>query len=209
MRIEKLVVMVSGGGTNLQAVLDACADGRIPAKVAGVISSKPGVYALERAENAGVPSTVIKKASFATQDDHDTAVIKAVEQFGGQAIILAGYMSILGSSVVERYKIINVHPALIPSFCGKGYYGQHVHKAALDYGVKVSGATVHFVDEGTDTGPIIMQKSIDVLDDDTPETLAARVLNVEHEILVKSVQYLCEGRLIVCGRTVKTQDHSS
>ena len=196
--------MVSGGGTNLQAILDACADGIIPARVVGVIASKDGVYALERAKKAGVPSMVVPSSEYKTQKERDAAVIAAVETLGGQAIILAGYMSILGGDVVARYRIVNIHPALIPSFCGKGYYGHHVHEAVLNYGAKVSGATTHFVDEGTDTGPIIMQQCVPVLDDDTPETLAARVLEAEHEILVRSVALLCEGRLELCGRRVKT-----
>lgn len=203
MRIEKLVVLVSGGGTNLQAVLDACADGRIPARVAGVIASKSGVHALARAENADIPSEVICPKDFSGTAAHDKAVIGAIERFGGQAVVLAGYMSILGAALVSRYPIVNIHPALIPSFCGKGFYGKRVHKAVLDYGAKVSGATVHFVDEGTDTGPIIMQKCVDVLEGDTPETLARRILKVEHEILVRSVALLCEGRLEVVGRTVR------
>jgi phosphoribosylglycinamide formyltransferase-1 len=171
--------------------------------VAGVISSKADVYALERAKSAGVPSVVIKPRDFADQSAHDKAVIVAVERFGGQAVVLAGYMSILGPALVHRFPIVNIHPALIPSFCGKGYYGRRVHAAVLEYGAKVSGATVHFVDEGTDTGPIIMQKCVDVHDDDTPETLAARILEVEHEILVRSVALLCEGRLRVEGRRVR------
>ncbi len=190
----------------MQAVLDACADGRIPAKVSGVISSKPDVFALERAKNAGVPAAVINLRDFADQIEHDAAVISAIKSFGGQAVVLAGYMSILGPALVNSFPIINIHPALIPSFCGKGYYGRRVHAAVLEYGAKVSGATVHFVDEGTDTGPIIMQKCVDVLDDDTPETLAARILKVEHEILPKSVALLCEGRLQVDGRRVKILD---
>ena len=206
MRINSLVVMVSGGGSNLQALLDACAGGRIPAKVAGVISSKPGVLALERAKQAGVPSVIICPLNFENQKAHDAAVIKAVHDFGGQAVVLAGYMSILGAALVNTFPIINIHPALIPSFCGKGYYGRRVHAAVLEYGAKVSGATVHFVDEGTDTGPIIMQKCVSVLDDDTPETLAARILVVEHEILVKSVALLCNGRLQIEGRRVRTID---
>ena len=206
MRIDSLVVMVSGGGTNLQAILDACADGRIPAKVAGIISSKPDVFALERAKRAGIPSIVISPRSFDNQRAHDEAVVSAINAFGGQAVVLAGYMSILGSNLVNKYPIINIHPALIPSFSGKGYYGRRVHAAVLEYGAKISGATVHFVDEGTDTGPIIMQKCVDVLDDDTPETLAARILEVEHEILVKSVALLCEGRLCIDGRRVKIME---
>ena len=195
--------MVSGGGTNLQAVLDACENGVIPAKVVGVIASRDGVYALERAKKAGVPAIIIPSKQYKDQKALDAAVIKAVEAFGGQAIVLAGYMSILGRDTVQCYKIVNVHPALIPSFCGKGYYGGRVHKAVIDYGAKVSGATVHFVDEGTDTGPIIMQKCVPVKDDDTPELLAARVLKAEHEILVKSVALMCEGRLVLDGRRVK------
>lgn len=202
MRIEKLVVMVSGGGTNLQALIDACESGVIPAKISGVISSKKDVFALERAKKAGIPSIVINKKHFDTPKAHEQAVIEAIEAFEGQAVILAGYMSILGSNIVNRFSIINVHPALIPSFCGKGYYGRRVHQAVLDYGAKLSGATVHFVDEGTDTGPIIMQKSVPVLQDDTAESLAARVLKAEHEILVKSVSLLCQGRLSQNGRTV-------
>jgi phosphoribosylglycinamide formyltransferase-1 len=203
LRIEKLVVMVSGGGTNLQALIDACADGTINADIAGVISSKDGVYAIERAKAAGIPWTVIKAADYPDQDSRDAAIAEAVECFGGQAIVLAGYMSILGSKLVRKYKIVNIHPALIPSFCGKGYYGLRVHKAVLEYGAKVSGATVHFVDEGTDTGPIIMQKCVPVLDEDTPETLAARVLEAEHDILVQSVKLLCDGKLELNGRRVR------
>jgi len=195
--------MVSGGGTNFQAILDACADGCIGARVVGVVASKQGVYALERAKSSGVPSVVIPPKEYDSQQAHDEAVIKAIESFGGQAVVLAGYMSILGPALVSRFPIVNIHPALIPSFCGKGYYGGRVHAAVLEYGAKVSGATVHFVDEGTDTGPIIMQKCVDVLDDDTPETLAARILKVEHEILVKSVALLCAGRLELCGRRVR------
>jgi len=202
-RIERLAVMVSGGGTNLQAVLDACADGRIPAKVVCVISSKPDVFALERAQTAGVPAAVIRPGEYADQASHDAAVIKTLEDFGAQAVVLAGYMSILGPDLVHRFPIVNIHPALIPSFCGKGFYGHRVHEAVLNYGAKVSGATVHFVDEGTDTGPIIMQQCVPVLDDDTPDTLAARILEVEHEILVKSVSLLCEGRLRIENRCVK------
>jgi phosphoribosylglycinamide formyltransferase-1 len=195
--------MVSGGGTNLQAVLDACEDRRIPARVVCVISSKPDVLALERAQKADVPTRVVCPRNYMDQQAHDAAVIAALESYGAQAVVLAGYMSILGHDLVHRFPIVNIHPALIPSFCGKGFYGRRVHVAVLEYGAKISGATTHFVDEGTDTGPIIMQKTVDVLDDDTPEALAARILIVEHEILVKSVALLCEGRLRIEGRRVK------
>ena len=205
MRVERLVVMVSGSGTNLQAVIDACRDGRINAKVAGVISSKPGAYALKRAEDAGIPFAVINPRDYADRDGHDEAVIKAVEGFRGQAVVLAGYMAILGEKMVKKFPIINIHPALIPSFCGKGFYGERVHKAVLAYGVKVTGATTHFVDEGTDTGPVIMQKCVPVLDDDTPQTLAARVLEAEHEILVESLRLFCDERLELDGRRVRVK----
>ena len=198
--------MVSGGGTNLQALIDACNYGDIPAKIAGVISSKSDAYALERAKKAGIPGIVINKKHFKTTEAHEQAVLETIEGFEGQAVVLAGYMSILGKGIVNKYDIINVHPALIPSFCGKGYYGLHVHKAVLDYGVKLTGATVHFVDEGTDTGPIIMQRSVPVFADDTPESLQARVLIEEHKILVESVKLLCEGRLTIRGRTVIISD---
>jgi len=198
--------MVSGGGTNLQALIDACESGAIPAKISGVISSKKDAYAIERAKKAGIPSIVINKKHFESQQAHEQAVIAAIESFEGQAIVLAGYMSILGSNIVNRFKIVNVHPALIPSFCGKGYYGHHVHQAVLDYGAKLSGATVHFVDEGTDTGSIIMQKSVPVLHDDTAESLGARVLEIEHEILVQSIALLCQDKLSLRGRTVIIKD---
>jgi len=194
--------MVSGGGTNLQALIDACENGGIPAQITGVISSQKDAFALQRAKKAGIPGIVLNKKHFKSNEAHEQAVIEAIESFEGQALVLAGYMSILGKNIVNRYKIINVHPALIPSFCGKGYYGLHVHEAVLDYGVKLTGATVHFVDEGTDTGPIIMQKSVEVFPDDTPEILQKRVLEAEHEILVKSVSLLCQGRISLRGRTV-------
>lgn len=205
MRIERLAVLVSGGGTNLQAIIDACCDGSINANVTGVISSKPGVYAIQRAIDAGIPYEVIKPSDYGSIKEHDEALIKAVERFGGKAIVLAGYLSILGPEITKKYQIVNIHPALIPSFCGKGYYGHRVHEAVINYGAKVSGATVHFVDEGTDTGPIIMQKSVPVLDDDTPEILAARVLEIEHEILVKSLRLLCDGKLVIEGRRVRVK----
>lgn len=203
MRIDNIVVLVSGGGTNLQAIIDACADGHVYAQVVGVISSKKGAFALTRAKEAGIQTAVIQKKDYKDDNERDKAIAAQVKSFEGQAIVLAGYMSILGSEIVGKYPIINVHPALIPSFCGKGYYGSKVHQAVLDYGAKLTGATVHFVDEGTDTGPIIMQKCVPVLDGDTAQSLAARVLAVEHEILVKSVALLCDGRLEQDGRRVR------
>lgn len=206
MRLKRLAVMVSGGGSNLGAVISAIDRGEIQGQIELVISSKPGVYALERAQNAGIPTKVICKKGFASQEEFDQANLEALEGAQVDGVILAGYMSIVSPQIVRRYenRIINIHPALIPSFCGMGYYGKRVHAAALEYGVKVSGATVHFVNEQADNGPIIMQGVVPVLDDDTPETLAARVLEVEHTILPKSVALFCADRLKVEGRRVRT-----
>ena len=202
--MKKLAVMVSGGGTDLQSIIDGIANGKIAGEIVLVISSKPGVYALTRAEKAGIPAKVSSPRDFARQEDFFAANLAALQKSGAEGIILAGYLSILSKEVVEAYagRIINTHPALIPSFCGKGFYGNRVHQAVLDYGAKLSGATIHFVDEGADTGPIIMQEAVPVLPDDTVETLSARVLEVEHRILPESVALFCEDRLVLRGRTV-------
>ena len=202
--MKRLAVMVSGGGTDLQSVIDGVEDGRIPAEIVVVIASKPGIYALERARKAGIPGIVICKKEYADEEAFFEANLAALRQYGAEGVILAGYLSILGKRMIEAFpnKIINIHPSLIPSLCGKGYYGLKVHKAALEYGVKVSGATVHFVDEGADTGPIIAQRSVPVLPGDTPEMLQQRVLEVEHEILPEAVALFCQDRLKVQGRRV-------
>ena len=202
--MKRLAVMVSGGGTDLQSVIDGVEDGRIPAEIVVVIASKPGIYALERARKAGIPGIVICKKEYADEEAFFEANLAALRQYGAEGVVLAGYLSILGKRMIEAFpnKIINIRPSLIPSFCGKGYYGLKVHKAALEYGVKVSGATVHFVDEGADTGPIIAQRSVPVLPGDTPETLQQRVLEVEHEILPEAVALFCQDRLKVQGRRV-------
>jgi phosphoribosylglycinamide formyltransferase 1 len=205
MPLATLCVMVSGGGSNLQCLIDTAARGDIPARIALVISSRQDVYALERAKNAGIAACVIAPATFPDREAFDSAVIDALDKAGADYIVLAGYMSILSPRVIRRYpnRIVNVHPALIPSFCGKGYYGEKVHQAVLDYGAKVSGATVHFVDEGTDTGPVILQACVPVLDNDDAHTLAARVLEKEHELLPQAVKLLTEGRLSIEGRRVR------
>ena len=202
--MKRLAVMVSGGGTDLQSVIDGVEDGRIPAEIVAVIASKPGIYALERARKAGIPGIVICKKEYEDEEAFFEANLAALRQYGAEGVVLAGYLSILGKRMIEAFpnKIINIHPSLIPSFCGKGYYGLKVHKAALEYGVKVSGATVHFVDEGADTGPIIAQRSVPVLPGDTPEMLQQRVLEVEHEILPEAVALFCQDRLEVQGRRV-------
>ena len=203
--MKRIAVMVSGGGTNLQAIIDNVSSGKIKAELALVISSKHGAYALERAKKAGIPTALIAKKDYDSEEDFFAANLKALEDCGAEGIVLAGYMSILSKELVKKFenKIINIHPALIPSFCGKGYYGERVHKAVIAYGAKLSGATVHFVDEGADTGPIIMQESVPVLPDDTPDELAARVLKVEHTILPRSVALFCEDKLKVEGRIVR------
>ncbi len=192
-----IVVLVSGGGTNLQALLDAKKDGKIPnGEFVKVISSKAGVYALERAKNSGVATAVIERKG-KTAEEFENALLNELEASKADLIVLAGFMTILGEKVIEKYpeKIVNVHPALIPSFCGKGFYGLKVHEAALEYGVKVSGATVHFVNEIPDGGRIIAQKAVDVLEGDTAETLQKRIMEqAEWKILPEAVARLCDER---------------
>ena len=197
--LKRVVVLVSGGGTNLQALIDAKARGELPsAELAGVISSKEGAFALERAKKAGIPAEVVARTAYASRGDYDEAILAALERFGADYVVLAGFLYVLGSRVVENYdrRIINVHPALIPSFCGDGMYGLHVHEAALSYGVKVTGATVHFVNEVTDGGQIILQKAVDVLPGDTPELLQRRVMEqAEWVLLPKALELVCSGQL--------------
>ena len=188
----KTAVFVSGGGTNLQALIDAKNSGIITdADFTLVLSSNEQAYALTRAENAGIKTAVVSRKAAENQQDFERQILKILDENEIELIVLAGFMSILSADFTRRYdeRIINVHPALIPSFCGKGYYGLHVHEAALEYGVKVSGATVHFVNEVPDGGKIIMQKAVDVHDDDTPESLQRRIMEqAEWIILPQSVQ---------------------
>lgn len=208
MQLKKIAVFVSGGGSNLQALLDAVKSGALPAEICLVIGSKPGIYALERAQKEGIPTAVISRSAYAESCEFDAAVIAELEKHGADYAVLAGYLSILGSAVIQRYpyRMINIHPALIPSFCGSGFYGQRVHRAVLEYGVKITGATVHFVTEGTDEGPIISQKCVPVLDGDDEHTLAARVLEAEHELLPAAASLLVQGKLQIQGRRVKIND---
>ena len=204
MRLKNIAVMVSGGGTNLQALIDAIKKGEINAKICCVISSKDRVYSLERARNNGIPSIVIEKKEFLSEQDYDTKLLNTLSEFNADFIVLAGFLSILSKKVVSQYKnkILNIHPSLIPSFCGKGHYGIKVHEAALAYGAKVTGATVHFVDEGMDTGPIVFQEATEVLIGDTPEILQQRVMKIEHRLLPKAVALLVDDMLYVDGRNV-------
>ena len=190
--LTKIGVLVSGGGTNLQALIDAQKSGIITdGEISLVISNNPDAYALERAKNNGIKTAVVNKKECASQTEFEEKLIDTLEENGIELIILAGFMCILSENFTKRYpeRIINVHPSLIPSFCGKGFYGLHVHEAALGYGVKVTGATVHFVNEIPDGGRIIMQKAVDILPEDTPETLQKRVMeNAEWIILPKAAQ---------------------
>ena len=175
----KVAVLVSGGGTNLQAILDAIDSGRITnAEVSLVISNNPNAYALERAKNHGIEAVCISPKEFENREEFHKALLKKLQESGAELIVLAGYLVAIPPMIVEAFpnKIINIHPSLIPSFCGTGYYGLHVHEAVLAKGVKVTGATVHYVDEGMDTGEIIFQKAVEVKDGDTPEILQKRVM---------------------------------
>ncbi|MBQ7646779.1 MAG: phosphoribosylglycinamide formyltransferase [Clostridia bacterium] len=191
-KLARIAVLVSGGGTNLQALIDAEKSGVIKSgNIVLVISSKSDAYALERAKNAGIPSFVCSKKELGSQVSFEKAIKSKLEEYNIDLIVLAGFMSILSKDFTSAYpeRIINVHPALIPSFCGEGFYGLRVHKAALDYGVKVTGATVHFVNEIPDGGKIIMQKAVEIQDGDTPEILQKRVMeNAEWIILPLSVE---------------------
>jgi len=201
-----IAVLVSGGGTNLQALIDAQNNGILKSgRIVRVISSVEGAYALARAKNADIPSCVVSRKSFTNSEDYDNAILEALDECNAELVILAGFMSILGEKLIAKYrnKIINVHPSLIPSFCGKGFYGLRVHQSALDYGVKVTGATVHFVNEIPDAGAIILQKAVEILDGDTPEILQRRVMeNAEWKILPEAAELFCSGRLAVDNNKV-------
>lgn len=192
----KIAVLVSGGGTNLQALIDReQTEGLGGGKISLVLSSRAGVYALERAKKAGIETVVVSKKECGSAQAFDKQILHELQSRGIQLVVLAGFLSILGKEVIEAYpnRIINVHPSLIPSFCGNGFYGLKVHEAALEYGVKVTGATVHFVNEVTDGGSIILQKAVYIEPDDTPETLQRRVMEqAEWELLPKAATMLCE-----------------
>ena len=203
--MKHIAVFASGGGTNFQAVLDGCEKAQINGKITLLIYNRRNAYAKERAQAAGIKTEYINKLQFENADAQGECVLSVLREAKIDIIVLAGYLDILHPDVIRAYKnkIINTHPALIPSFCGMGYYGEKVHQAALDYGVKVSGCTIHFATEETDAGPVILQGVVEVKDGDTAETLAARILPVEHELLVKAVALLCDDRIAVEGRRTK------
>ena len=201
MLTSKIAVLVSGGGTNLQALIDAEKRGELGnGKISLVIASKPGVYALERAKNNSIKSIVLSRKDYDSIASYSKALADTMENEGIDLVVLAGFLTIIDEQVYERFpnKILNVHPALIPSFCGKGFYGLYVHEAALAKGVKVSGATVHIVTPECDAGPIVLQKAVEVKEDDTPETLQRRIMEeAEWKILPQAVRLFCEGKITV------------
>ena len=195
----KIAVLVSGGGTNLQAILESERRGENPnGKVTLVVASKPGVYALERAASFGVPTAVVSRKDYASSEEFDAALLSVLQENSIELVVLAGFLSVLGPSVIAAYpnRILNVHPSLIPSFCGPGFYGLRVHEAALARGVKVTGATVHFVNEVCDGGPILLQKAVEIQPGDTPEVLQKRVMvEAEWKLLPRAIAMVCNGEV--------------
>ena len=208
--MKRIAVLVSGGGTNLQALIDAQGRGEIVnGAIAAVISSSPRAFALERAAKAGIPGYVVDRSQYASNRAMTCALVEQLQALHIDLVVLAGFMTILTEELVRAYPnaMLNIHPALIPSFAGPGCYGLHVHEQALAYGVKLSGATVHFVSETCDGGPIVLQRAVDVLPDDTPETLQRRIMEqCEWKLLPQAVSLFCQDRLRVEGRTVRILD---
>lgn len=204
--MKKIAVLVSGGGTNLQALIDAQQRGEIiNGEIALVVSSSPTAYALERAKKAGIATVVINKSDYADRHVMTQALVDQLKECSIDLVVFAGFMYILTEEITQAFpnRMMNVHPALIPSFCGEGYYGLHVHERALEYGVKLSGATVHFVSEECDGGPIILQKAVPIEEGDTPEALQRRIMEqAEWDILPRAVSLFCQDRLKVEGRIV-------
>ena len=203
----RVTVCVSGGGTNLQAIIDRIQDGTIRnARIVQVISNNPGAYALERAAKAGIEGCCVSPRDYPDRETFNDALLARINEAAPDLIVLAGFMVAVPVQICRAYagKIINIHPALIPSFCGKGYYGLHVHEKALARGVKVTGATVHFVDEDLDTGPIILQKAVEIMEDDTPQTLQRRVMEeAEWIILPRAIDLIAAGRVTIEGRRTR------
>ena len=202
--LKNIAVLVSGGGTNLQALIEGTEKNLINGKISVVISNRKNAYGLERAKLHNIESIYIRGDNISVEE-FDEKLIKELKSRNIDLVVLAGFLKILGRDFIKTFenKIINIHPSLIPSFCGDGFFGIKVHEKALEYGVKISGATTHFVSEIPDEGPIIMQKSLEVFDEDTPESLQRRILNIEHEILVESIREFCNDNLKVIGRIVK------
>ncbi|WP_313758657.1 phosphoribosylglycinamide formyltransferase [Tissierella sp.] len=200
----KIGVLISGGGTNLQSIIDNIENGNINGEMKLIISNRKDAYGLARGEDAGIESIYLDRKLFNSEEEYNLYLIKELKKRDVELIILAGYLKVLSRDFIQEFsgRIINIHPSLIPSFCGKGYYGEKVHQEVLAYGVKVTGATVHFVDEGTDTGPIILQDIVYVDSEDTVEILKEKVLEIEHKLLVQAVKLYCDGRISREGRKV-------
>ena len=201
-------VLVSGNGTNLQSLIDNINAGNINAKIKVVISDRINAYGLIRAEGCGIDTVYVGRKNFKDEKEFNRAIIYELNKRNVQLVVLAGYLKILSGEFINEYKnkIINIHPSLIPSFCGRGYYGEKVHKAILDYGAKVTGATVHFVNEEADAGPIILQRPVMVDEADTVDSLKNKVLKTEHKLLPEAVRLFCEGRITVDGRKVTIKE---
>lgn len=206
----KMAVLVSGGGTNLQAIIDAIDSGKITnAEISVVISNNANAYALERAKQHGIESLCVSPKNFETREEFNQKLLETIQSYGVDLVVLAGCLVVIPEIMVKAYpnKIINIHPALIPSFCGTGYYGLKVHEGVLKRGVKVTGATVHFVDEGTDTGPIILQKAVEVRQDDTPEILQRRVMEeAEWQIMPEAINLIANNKVQVIDGLVKISE---
>lgn len=198
----RLAVLLSGSGTTLENILEHIDAGTLDAEVVAVISSRADVFGLERARRRNIPAELVERKAFSTSDGFNTALWTVIEDFEPDLVVLAGFMSLIEVPAEYSGRIINVHPALIPAFCGKGMYGHHVHEAVLEYGVKISGATVHFVDPEYDNGPIILQGAVPVLENDTADDLAERVQAKERELYPQAIQLIAEGRLRIEGRLV-------
>lgn len=203
----KIAVLVSGGGTNLQAIINAIEHGELTnVQIVSVVSNNPGAYALERAAAHGIPGVCISPKDYDSREQFNDALLAHLKETGAELVVLAGFLVVVPAKIVEAFpnRIINIHPSLIPAFCGTGYYGLKVHEEALRRGVKVTGATVHFVDSGTDTGPIILQKAVEVRGDDTPKSLQLRVMqHAEWQLLPEAIDLIAHGRVhVVDGRTL-------
>ncbi|GAB4310743.1 phosphoribosylglycinamide formyltransferase [Pseudothermotoga elfii] len=201
--ILKIGILASGNGTNLQAIIDKSRNGQIPVRVAVVISDR-NAFALRRARAHNIPAYIVKPGEYDSQREYEQQMVDILKKHESELVVLSGFMKILSPHFIDSFKgrIINIHPSLIPAFCGKGFYGMKVHEAVIDYGVKITGATVHFVDENVDSGPIIIQKAVAVEDSDTPETIAQKVHEIEHEILPEALKLFAQGKLKVIGRRV-------
>lgn len=203
----RTVVLVSGGGTNLQAIIDRIGDGTLKdVEIACVLSNNPGAYALTRAKNAGIPALCLSPKDYETREQFNEALLRKLQELSPDLIVLAGFLVAIPEAVIRAFpmKIINIHPSLIPSFCGKGYYGLKVHEKALERGVKVTGATVHFVDEGMDSGPIILQKAVEIPDGITPQELQQKVMKeAEWLILPRAISLIAQGRVVLSGKTTR------